>query len=66
MNRQLSTLRVVGLAEQCIESAGEPNEILEAKLSIEDLDLSRNLISNWDAVSKITVQLPNLSILRLK
>lgn len=25
-------LKVVGLAEQCIRSAGEPNEILQAKL----------------------------------
>ncbi|GAA5814954.1 hypothetical protein MFLAVUS_011488 [Mucor flavus] len=64
--KQVNMLKVVGLAEQCIQSAGEPNEILQAKLAIEDLDLSRNLISNWDTISDITKQLPNLNILRLK
>jgi hypothetical protein len=35
-------------------------------LAIEDLDLSRNLISNWDTVFVIVSQLPQLKILRMK
>lgn len=33
---------------------------------IEDLDLSRDLISDWKTISEITSQLPNLMILRIK
>ncbi|KAI8387323.1 hypothetical protein BD560DRAFT_382107 [Blakeslea trispora] len=61
----LSRLRVVGLAEQLIESAGAPKQIADAHLNIEDLDLSRNLISDWETVSAIASQLPKLKILRL-
>ncbi|OBZ91102.1 Tubulin-specific chaperone E [Choanephora cucurbitarum] len=61
----LSKLKVVGLAEQLIQFAGEPQQIADAKLNIEDLDLSRNLISDWETVSNIASQLPKLTILRL-
>lgn len=63
--RQLSNLKVVGLAEQYVTSAGESNEIAEAQLTIEDLDLSRNLLSHWETVSDIAQQLPHLVVLRL-
>lgn len=83
-NRGLSSLTVVGLAEQFVASAGVSNEISEAKLgmctpqkkgnilthmcfaAIEDLDLSRDLIANWQTISEITSQLPHLMILRIK
>jgi hypothetical protein len=35
-------------------------------LAIEDLDLSRNLIHQWETISDIVSQLPHLNILRLK
>ncbi|KAI7900340.1 uncharacterized protein BX663DRAFT_488540 [Cokeromyces recurvatus] len=63
--RQLSNLKVVGLAEQLIAFAGATNEIKNTELAIEDLDLSRNLISNWETVSEIVSQLPRLEILRI-
>ncbi|KAI9472262.1 MAG: hypothetical protein EXX96DRAFT_642823 [Benjaminiella poitrasii] len=63
--RQLSNLKIVGLAEQFVAFAGTPNEIMSAQLTIEDLDLSRNLISNWDTISDIVSQLPHLIILRI-
>ncbi|GAN02016.1 tubulin-specific chaperone E [Mucor ambiguus] len=61
--RQLNNLKVVGLAEQLISSAG--TSIRDAHLTIEDLDLSRNLISNWETASDIVSQLPQLTTLRL-
>ncbi|CAO3652307.1 unnamed protein product [Mucor hiemalis] len=63
--RQLSNLKVVGLAEQYVVSAGDLNDIAAAQLTIEDVDLSRNLISHWETVSDIVQQLPHLVILRL-
>ncbi|KAJ8663395.1 hypothetical protein O0I10_000634 [Lichtheimia ornata] len=63
--RNLSNLKVVGLADQQINTAGEPGIIAEHRLSIHDLDLSKNLLSSWDALSEITKQLPELMILRL-
>ncbi|KAL4212034.1 hypothetical protein AB4K20DRAFT_1890136 [Rhizopus microsporus] len=63
--RQLERLTVVGLAEMLISSAGSPEEISKANLAIEDLDLSRNLISSWEELEKIALQLPKLTILRL-
>ncbi|KAF7731007.1 hypothetical protein EC973_001053 [Apophysomyces ossiformis] len=64
--RHLNTLVVVGLAEQSIASKGPENAITEEGLVVEDLDLSRNLLANWDDVADIVVQLPKLRILRLK
>ncbi|RCI07047.1 hypothetical protein CU098_013582 [Rhizopus stolonifer] len=62
---KIQRLKVVGLAEQLVQSADAPDQISEAKLTIEDLDLSRNLISDWETVSLIASQLPQLVILRL-
>ncbi|KAI8636733.1 CAP Gly-rich domain-containing protein [Parasitella parasitica] len=61
--RQLNSLKVVGLAEHLISSAG--TNIKEAQLTIEDLDLSRDLIADWDTVFDIISQLPHLKTLRL-
>ncbi|CAO0790916.1 unnamed protein product [Mucor circinelloides] len=61
--RQLNNLKVVGLAEQLISSAG--TNIKDAHLIIEDLDLSRNLISRWETVVDIASQLSQLNTLRL-
>ncbi|KAI9025100.1 hypothetical protein CLU79DRAFT_746264 [Phycomyces nitens] len=58
-------ITVVGLAELCISSAGEPGIIKEAKLAIEDVDLSRNLLRDWNTIADIVYQLPNLRLLRL-
>ncbi|KAI9282280.1 hypothetical protein BY458DRAFT_583583 [Sporodiniella umbellata] len=63
--RKLSSLSVVGLAEELICSAGSPDEIAKAQLTIEDLDLSKNLIGDWETVATIVSQLPQLQILRL-
>ncbi|KAI8985852.1 hypothetical protein BDB01DRAFT_786539 [Pilobolus umbonatus] len=63
--RKLNTLTVVGLAEQYISSAGYPDEISNEHLIIEDLDLSRNLLSDWNTISTIIAQLPHLRIIRL-
>ncbi|CAO3703797.1 unnamed protein product [Rhizopus stolonifer] len=63
--RQLSSLTIVGLAEEMIASAGPPNDISEAQLMIEDLDLSMNLIANWETIADITSQLLQLKTLRL-
>ncbi|EIE85086.1 hypothetical protein RO3G_09796 [Rhizopus delemar RA 99-880] len=50
-----------------ISSAGPNNDILDSQLSmIEDLDLSMNLIADWETVTSIVSQLPQLKILRLK
>ncbi|KAG0748493.1 hypothetical protein G6F62_001211 [Rhizopus arrhizus] len=63
--RQLSNLTIVGLAEEMISSAGPNNDILDSQLMIEDLDLSMNLIADWETVIGIVSQLPQLKILRL-
>ncbi|KAI8970061.1 hypothetical protein BDF20DRAFT_838458 [Mycotypha africana] len=59
----LGNLKVVGLAEQDIAYCNPSDELLD--LRIEDLDLSRNLISNWKTIVDIVSKLTNLKILRL-
>ncbi|CDH52721.1 predicted protein [Lichtheimia corymbifera JMRC:FSU:9682] len=63
--RNLSNFKVVGLADQQINTAGEAGVIAEHHLSTHDLDLSKNLLRSWDALSEIKKQLPELIILRL-
>ncbi|CAO3577068.1 unnamed protein product [Absidia cylindrospora] len=62
---QLSDLKVVGLSDMNIVTDGEDQAITKANLSIEDIDLSKNLINDWTTVASITSQLPCLSMLRL-
>ncbi|KAI8881961.1 hypothetical protein K501DRAFT_324212 [Backusella circina FSU 941] len=63
--QQLGQLKVVGLAEQLVANAGNENEIDEAELTMEDVDLSRNLLSDWETIESIVSQLPKLQKLRL-
>ncbi|KAI8333376.1 hypothetical protein BC941DRAFT_434548 [Chlamydoabsidia padenii] len=62
---QLSDLKVVGLSDTKIVSEGKNQVIAKANLSIEDLDLSKNLVNDWKTVANIASQLPQLTILRL-
>ncbi|KAL0091755.1 hypothetical protein J3Q64DRAFT_1725187 [Phycomyces blakesleeanus] len=62
---EFNNLTVVGLAELCISAAGEPGDINKYKLAIEDVDLSRNLIKDWDTIADIISQLSELRLLRL-
>ncbi|KAG0194446.1 hypothetical protein DFQ28_011247 [Apophysomyces sp. BC1034] len=64
--RHLNTLTIVGLAEQLIANAGPEKAISDAGLILEDLDLSRNLLPDWETIADIVSQLPHLRILRLK
>ncbi|KAI8083086.1 uncharacterized protein BX664DRAFT_339788 [Halteromyces radiatus] len=62
---QLHDLKIVGLLDMRILDAGKDKVIAHAGLSMEDLDLSKNLINDWTNVANITSQLPRLMILRL-
>ncbi|KAL1917454.1 uncharacterized protein VTP21DRAFT_3847 [Calcarisporiella thermophila] len=62
---QLDRLRLVGLDFMRVSTAGDPGEILETCPNITELDLSWNLLSNWEEVANITKQLLNLVVLRL-
>ncbi|CAG8483594.1 9173_t:CDS:10 [Acaulospora colombiana] len=63
--RHLDRLREVGLSFERISSAGNPGEIEALCPNIIDLNLSKNLLSNWETVASICRQLKNLEILRL-
>uniref|UniRef100_R4G3X9 Tubulin-specific chaperone E n=1 Tax=Rhodnius prolixus TaxID=13249 RepID=R4G3X9_RHOPR len=58
-------LAVVGVAEYRVSCAGGPNELVQVCPIIKELDLARNLISNWKVVSDIAQQLPYLRLLDL-
>ncbi|CAG8485532.1 411_t:CDS:10 [Diversispora eburnea] len=61
--RHLDRLLEVGLSLEQISSAGKPGEI-EATYII-DLNLSKNLLSDWEIVDSICQQLKKLEVLRL-
>ncbi|ORX80350.1 RNI-like protein [Basidiobolus meristosporus CBS 931.73] len=55
----------VGLDDYEISSAGVPGEIRQVAPKIRDLNLSQNLLPNWEVVADICEQLGELSILRV-
>jgi Leucine-rich repeat (LRR) protein len=62
---KLENLRHVSLDDAGVSSAGPPGEIKERCPNIRGLDLSLSLISTWDMIFDIVVQLSNLSSLTL-
>ncbi|RUP19616.1 CAP Gly-rich domain-containing protein, partial [Jimgerdemannia flammicorona] len=64
--KHLDQLQEVGLAQTQISSAGTPGEIKRIAPHIHDLDLSKNLITDWSVIAQIISQLHELEVLRLK
>ncbi|EIW60185.1 uncharacterized protein TRAVEDRAFT_164763 [Trametes versicolor FP-101664 SS1] len=62
---QLERLREVSLDNECVSQADTPGELARKCPGIRGLDLSKNLISGWDVVSAITVELSGLRRLSL-
>ncbi|GBC01469.1 hypothetical protein RclHR1_00420031 [Rhizophagus clarus] len=62
---QLDRLTEVGLSFEQISSAGKPGVIKETCPNIIDLNLSKNLLSDWETVANICEQLEKLEVLRL-
>ncbi|CAO3616259.1 unnamed protein product [Cunninghamella echinulata] len=62
---RIGALKIVGLSNNKIVSVGEDQVIAKANLSIEDLDLSKNIFNDWDTVANITSQLPQLKTICL-
>ncbi|KAL2916129.1 hypothetical protein HK105_204220 [Polyrhizophydium stewartii] len=65
---KLETVSVVGLPAQMISTAGSDDDIELLRTlgaSIEDLDLSRNLLESWSEVARLAGVLPSLESLRL-
>ncbi|CAG8480640.1 10838_t:CDS:10 [Acaulospora morrowiae] len=63
--RQLDRLHEVGLSFERVSSAGNPGEIEALCPNIIDLNLSKNLLPDWETVISICKQLKKLEILRL-
>ncbi|CAG8476019.1 13404_t:CDS:10 [Ambispora leptoticha] len=64
--RHLDRLTEVGLSFEQISNAGAPGEIETVCPNIVDLNLSKNLLSDWNTVAQICAQLKKLEVLRLK
>ncbi|XP_004854680.1 tubulin-specific chaperone E isoform X1 [Heterocephalus glaber] len=63
--RQLTNLKEVSLRNCAVSYAGEKGGIAKACQNIRVLDLSKNLLSSWDEVICIALQLEHLEILNL-
>lgn len=63
--QKLDSIKVVGLMDEEIAFGNSPPEIEKVCPAIEDLDLSKNLLSSWTQLCVIVKQLPQLSCLRL-
>ncbi|KAG9307361.1 hypothetical protein G9A89_017190 [Geosiphon pyriformis] len=63
--RHLDRLFEVGLSFEQISNAGVPGEIAAVCPNIVDLNLSKNLIADWDTIARICEQLEKLEVLRL-
>ncbi|KOC61278.1 Tubulin-specific chaperone E [Habropoda laboriosa] len=50
-------LKLIWLREQCVSNAGNPGELTELCPSLEELDISKNLINSWQVVADICCQL---------
>ncbi|XP_021574185.1 LOW QUALITY PROTEIN: tubulin-specific chaperone E-like [Carlito syrichta] len=62
---QLSKLQEISLRNCAVSCAGEKGEITKACPNIREIDLSRNLLSSWDEVTRIADQLKHLEVLNL-
>jgi hypothetical protein len=63
---QFDQLTIVCLYNECISSAGIPNELAILCPKIENIDLSHNLISSWKVITEICIQLPVLKQLNIR
>lgn len=63
---RFENLCTILLREQNVSSAGRPGELHNLCPFLEELDLSRNLISSWSTVTEICNQLRNLKILNVR
>ncbi|CAG8825175.1 26772_t:CDS:10, partial [Gigaspora margarita] len=63
--RKLDLLTEVGLSFEQISKAGNPGEIEATCPNIVDLNLSKNLLADWESVACICQELKKLEILRL-
>ncbi|KAI0723930.1 hypothetical protein C8T65DRAFT_734439 [Cerioporus squamosus] len=62
---RLERLREVSLDNESVSRADPPGEIGRTCPGIRGLDLSKNLIANWETVAAITIELQNLRSLSL-
>lgn len=62
---KLDNLKELGLADMCIRHAIEGKDIHDSLPLVEDVDLSRNLFPDLDAIGQLCQELKNLRILRL-
>lgn len=58
-------LKIVCLREQCIGHAGQRDELRQLCPNVEELDLSKNLLSSWKTVADICCQLGRLNALNV-
>lgn len=58
-------LRVVWLREHNVSGPGEQGELMQLCPNIQELDLSRNLIHNWQSLARIADQLRHLRVLNI-
>ena len=61
----LTSLRVISLADERVDSAGPPGALNSTVPGVEELDLSSNLLLGWDAVVPFFEELPRLQVLKL-
>ena len=61
----LASLRVVSLADERVHSSGPSGALGQTVPSVEELDLSSNLLPGWDAVVPFLEELPRLQVLKL-
>lgn len=61
----LERLREVSLNNEMVSTGNNPGEILSTCPNIRGLDLSATLLSSWDSVAMITIELPQLKRLAL-
>ncbi|KXN70070.1 hypothetical protein CONCODRAFT_171085 [Conidiobolus coronatus NRRL 28638] len=62
--KQVENLKVISLLGYCISKI-DNNENLKTLTSLEDLNLSSNLLNSWSTISEIITQLINLTTLNL-
>jgi hypothetical protein len=62
---QIDLLRELGLSDMRISFGVDTDEIAKSLPLVEDIDLSRNLLSSLEVVADICWKLQNLKILRL-
>lgn len=69
VNKKQSTfeeLKIICVQDQCISNAGFPGDLAALCPKVEELDLSQNLLNNWETIVEICVQLPVLTHLNVR